>query len=271
VTARAPRTPDVRPETRRHAMPAKPQDVTNPGFRPVSHDRAVDQQVLAFNTTADDTLSVSVADGTPFFRISQLVLTDLVLEETDPGEVPGHPTPIRFWAETSPVASGDGSTPLRVTTDQRLHVSVTLDVPEHRRSPGPLSGTLLVQGAAFRRSLEMRTVYLAVNENSPIGQRWRDMGGDAFFGAPQTNEHPDSTGPGEIQEFDNGILYQISGHGVVYFTRDAFSGWSSVAPTGDVIRDAVGLPLEDTITRPDGVQVQRFQFGAVVVPAGGFA
>jgi hypothetical protein len=92
------------------------------------------------------------------------------------------------------------------------------------------------------------------------------MGREAFFGPPLKNEQPDQTGPGEVQEFENGVHYQISGHGVVYFTHDAFNRWPGVTGTGDVIRDVVGLPLEDTITRADGVQVQRFQFGAIVVP-----
>jgi hypothetical protein len=133
------------------AITPKPKDVTSAAFAPVAHDRVVEHEVLAFNRAGDDVVAASITVGAPFFRASQVAVTNLTLQESDPGEVHGHPDPVRFWSESSPVAISDGATPLSITADQRLHVSVALDIPEHRLPPGPIRGTLLVRGSGLSR------------------------------------------------------------------------------------------------------------------------
>ena len=242
----------------------RPRDVENPAFPPVNHDRVARVAVLVFNVPVSDTITATITDGASIFSVTDLSSYDLTLTEADPSDLPpGHP-PVLYWDETLAVRT-DGSTNLPVSESQRVHVTVSLLVREHTRLPGALTATLGIQGTTISRALALTGMYLAVDERTAIGQRWRDMGGEAFFGTVYSNEHFDATGPGVAQEFANGVLYEISGAGVRYFTNDAFTEWRGGTPLGDKVSDDIGNPLEDTITRPDGIQVQRFQFGAIVV------
>lgn len=250
------------------AIPRKPRNITDGALGAVVHDEPADKDVLAVIVGQDDALIAQITAGSPYFRLRDFWVADLEIEQSDEGP-PGHPHLV-WWNETK-VADFDGVTPLKVSEGQRIHADVSLAVPDGTLLPGPVTGTLTVSGAAFSSTLNLAGTYIAVDPRTAIGQKWRNMGGEAFFGRPINNEHWDDKGPGLAQDFANGTLIEISGHGVFYFSPQVTSLWRAGTTSGDIVRDAVGLPLEDTITRSDGVQVQRFESGAIVVRNDGTA
>jgi hypothetical protein len=115
-------------------------------------------------------------------------------------------------------------------------------------------------------------IYLAVAENTPIGQKWKHMGAEAFFGEVKTNAHPAPDSIGTMQEFANGALWD-TGHGVFYLSRAVYEKWfspsvqSSVTATGDPVRHTLATPIEDTFATVEHGEALRFQGGAIVVRA----
>lgn len=253
--------------------PPQPNNVFAPNFKPVTHDIGIDQDVIASIIGSNGTLTASISAGAPLFQVVGMVANKLSLESVGLDELPHGHAPVTVWQETK-VSSNDGATPLPVQVGQRVHVRVSLEIPAHKLPPGPVSGTLLLQGA-INTSIELSGEYLAVDEKTAIGKRWLELGGDSFLGRPHNNEHSSTIGdtPGETltgieQDFDNGTLFQIGGHGVTFFTFQCFAKWIGSTHLGDSVFDAIDIPLGDTFTRPDGLQVQSFKFGAIVVKAG---
>src|SRR5262249_41273896 len=136
-----------------------------------------------------------------FFKVVKVTVYNWIVQDiTD--ELPlGHHGLVTHHLEMEEVATSDGLTPLHVLKGQAVVVEVQARVTQHSIPPGPFSGTLLLQGQSMSRTVNLSGTYLAVNENSPIGQKWKQMGGEQFFGQVLTNEAPTPDGRAIIQEF----------------------------------------------------------------------
>lgn len=248
-------------------QPPKPADYSNGLIFPTTHDKEVSNEVLAALVPAD-TITFSVS-GSPYLRVSDVIVNDLVLTSVDPSELPpGHVGPVGTWEED---LSGeyDGSTPVPVTQGQRVHVRVALKVPEHAIPPGPVTGTLTLQGSVYAKTVALQGTYLAVADNTPIAQKWNALGGELFFGAVVTNAHPAPFGSGSIQEFANGGALWDTDQGVFYLSKDVYAKWRAeqvaANASGQIIATVLGSPVEDTFTTVEGGQAMRFQGGVIVI------
>src|SRR5262249_59644619 len=102
----------------------------------------VTHEVLAHTLQQDDTLTVAIASGAPFFSVLDFWAGELQLER-DP-EGPGGSV-LTFWDETR-VAGSDGGAALAVQKGQRVHVEIGLHVPKNVLSASDLAGGVAVRG-----------------------------------------------------------------------------------------------------------------------------
>jgi uncharacterized protein with LGFP repeats len=244
----------------------KPPMVIDGSFPSVSDGAHVEQLVYGIDLAsgvASEPVTAMITTGNDLFAVSELAVYDLVFERVDPGDLPAG-SPVKFYWDQVLVASNDGSTPLTVAGGQRVEVRVRLRTPLVGTVPGDLGGTLSIAYNGPGMTVALTSQYIGVNPDSPIGIRWSQLGGAATLGLPRENEHPDSVGPGMRQMFQFGVLYQISGRGVVCFTPEGYAKWAGGTELVASVRDAVGLPLDDAARRAGGVTVQLFDFGAIV-------
>src|SRR5258708_29107728 len=79
-------------------QPPKPADYSNGLIFPTTHDKEVSNEVLAVLVPAD-TITFSIS-GSPYLRVSDVIVNDLMLTTVDPGELPpGHVGPVGTWEE----------------------------------------------------------------------------------------------------------------------------------------------------------------------------
>src|SRR5262249_26333997 len=167
---------------------------------------------------------------------------DLVLKVADPFELPPGTPSFRYWDEDE-IANSDGATPLAVRQGQRVYVVVAAEAPEHALPPGTFTGALALSGSAFSRIVALRRIYLAVDENSAIGRKWLQMGGEQRLGEVRSNAHPAPDGKGVIQEFANGVLYEAPGIGVFFMSPAIYAKWTSPEVTS--AKDTVSRTVQD--------------------------
>ena len=128
-------------------IPRKPGDVQSGTFPPVPHDHPVAQEVCVFNVSTSDSLTLSIT-GSDFYKPAGGTVFDLNLEVIDPSELLHGHGAVRVWEEENP-RPFDGTAPVPVTGDQRIHISVSTRVPAGSGpAPGPYTGTLVVRGQA---------------------------------------------------------------------------------------------------------------------------
>ena len=250
--------------------PPKPPGFQKGNLDPVTHDRRISAAVLATYAQAGGAYTGSITAGAPYFTGLYVSAYDMVLStvDVDPSELPpGHYHGPYFYWDQQLAGSTDGSTPLQVTAGQYVVVSVSAMVPEHSLTPGVFTGSLALQGPLGTQPVALRCTYLAVDDNSAIGAKWAAMGGEARLGAVLSNAQADPNGPGTLQDFTNGVLYEVTGVGVFYLSNAVYAEWNSATATGDDVRTAVGVPTEDTFSTVDGGEALRFRTGAVVVRA----
>jgi uncharacterized protein with LGFP repeats len=250
-------------------IPPQPQDYQDGTFDPIVHDRPISNEVMEITLGADDTLTASITGGSSFFKVLGVEKYELLLDQLPHG--PGHtPGPIYFWTQEK-VGESNGVVPLSVAKGQRVHVNVTAQVAQNALPPGPFSGTLALRGGSLSRTVPLQGIYLAVDEQSPIGQKWKQMGGEARLGDVLTNAHPAPDGRDTVQEFTNGTLYDAPGSGVFYLSSAVYAKWMSPSvaeaktATGQIVRDYLGLPTGDTFATPEGGEASRFNNGLIVV------
>ena len=256
-----------------NVIPPKLPDSENGTLSPIPHDRQTSSEVLTVTVGENDSLTASIKSGAPFFKVLEVAAYNLVRETVDPSELPpGHHGPVFYWTEEK-VRSSDGVTPLAVTKGERIHLTVSAEVALHALRPGPFSGAVALRGATLSRTVAVQGTYLAVDEQSPIGRKWMQMGGEARLGEVRTNAHPAPDGQGTIQEFANGALYEVPGVGVFYLSAGVYAKWVSPAvadaktATGQIVQQFLGFPTEDTFATPEGGEALRFKNGVIVVRA----
>ncbi|HEX3479660.1 MAG TPA: hypothetical protein VHT91_31770 [Kofleriaceae bacterium] len=246
-------------------IPANPKaDHELSDFDSQTHDQPKSLYVLGITMATDDIVTASITAGIGLFKILVIDVGDWIRVEFDPNEFPHHKAPPPEWRAPE-VGRSDGVVPLPVKRGQLLSVEIVAQVPEHALPPGPFTGTLHVQGATFSRTVSLRGNYLAVDENTPIGQKWRQLGGEAAVGSVLSNAHFDPAVQAVIQDFDRGAICNVPGAGAFFLSSLVLAKWKSVTAAGDDVRAATGLPIEDVFAAADRSDVQRFQTGAIVV------
>jgi hypothetical protein len=229
------------------------------------HDRQVSDSVIATYIQQDDNMSASITAGSPYFKDLHLVAYDLVLLEADPSLIL-HGQPNHYW-DRQITATSDGSTPIPAKTGQYVVVGVTAEVPEHALAPGVFTGAVVLKSTfpELSETVALAATYLAVDEDSPIGVKWLLIGGESRTGDVRANAHADPNSGGTLQEFANGVLYEVRGGAVYYLSLAVYMKWNSKTSVGDSVRSAVGFPIGDTFQRLAQGEASQFQAGAIVV------
>jgi hypothetical protein len=264
------------------SQPLPPED--SGGFTAVPHDTPVTHTVLGVSMPNALSLTASITAGSPYFKVAQLQCYNVTWTMNDPndGELPvGHPVRPTWSPELTLAGSSDGVTPLSVQGGQWVGLEVSVDVPQGASlPPGPFTGTAVIRGGSFQRSVDLQCSYLAVNLASPIGQKWQALGGESKLGAVQALPVTAPDGKGTIQTFANGTLYQVpaaaGAQPPVYFLSNAvYAKWLSLQGTTDAtgapVWNALGFPGGDTFATVEGGQACDFQDGAIVVRKSGQA
>ena len=255
-------------------IPPRPPNYANGVFAPLTGGQSATNRVLSLEIPVTDTLTASISGGEPDFSVGTIESFNVVLEAVDSsGELKGPPRVILVW-DTELVGTAPNT--LSFTAGQRADVLVTLTVPPSA-APGTISAVLtLAGGGGFSRSLNLQATVIGVNFTSPIGLKWAQMGGQAFFGNPLGNEHSTPDGTGVMQEFSNGgALYETAGGQVYYMSPRIYSKWHSpeVAQgktgTGANVQAGLGQPIEDTFKTREGGEAMRLTSGAIVSRAFG--
>ena len=253
------------------------------GFTAVPHDTPLTHSVLGMSMPNALTLTASITAGSPYFKVAQLQCYNVTWVMNDPndGELPaGHPPVRPTWSPVlTLVGSSDGVSPLSVQGGQWVGVEVSVDVPQGASlPPGPFTGTVVIEGGSFQRSVDLQCSYLAVDPNSPIGLKWQALGGESKLGAVQTLPVTAPDGKGTIQTFANGTLYQVAAGAQppVYFLSNAvYAKWLSLQGTTDAtgtpVWNALGFPAGDTFATVEGGQACDFQDGTIVARKSGQA
>ncbi len=246
--------------------PPRPSPFHKGAMGALTHDRQISDVVLATYIQNDDNVSASITAGSPYFKDLYVAAYNLVLLEVDPEFPVLHGHTNLYW-DREIAASSDGTTPIPAKTGQYVVVGATAQVPEHALAPGVFTGTVVLKGNTFSETVALAGTYLAVDENSQIGRKWLQIGGESRTGEVRANAHADPNGGGTLQEFANGVLYEVPGIGVYFLSPAVYAKWNSKTGTGEPVRAVVGLPTGDTIQRPGQGEASQFTTGAIMVPA----
>jgi hypothetical protein len=158
-------------------------------------------------------LTAAITSGGGIFKVVGIVAYELVLVPVDQNELP-HPVPLggagSYWEKQNPVSS-DGVRPLAVKQGQLVYLNVAVNVPNGTLPPGSFSGNVVMTGGAAPVTVPLQGTYLAVDVNTPIGQKWLALGGEAKLGDVLSNTHRAADDQGNVQEFANGAIYEVTG------------------------------------------------------------
>ena len=147
-------------------IPPKPKDFVNGAVGDAgdnADDTVVTHEVLAHTLQQDDTLTVVISSGAPFFSVLDFWVGELRLEH-DP-EGPGGKT-LTFWDETR-VAGFDSGVALPVQKGQRVHVEIGLHVPKNVLTAGIIEGAVSVRGAKTDIVVSLHGTYTPSAPPSP--------------------------------------------------------------------------------------------------------
>jgi hypothetical protein len=139
-------------------------------FGAVTFDAPKSQTAWGGLMSAAANLTASVTAGSSYFEILQLNACDVtwhsVLEDPNDGELPaGHGRvgiTEYIFPTLTPVGSSNGVNPLAVEAGQWVGLYVSVDVPPGSSlTPGPFTGTAVIQGGSFFKTVELHAVYVA--------------------------------------------------------------------------------------------------------------
>jgi hypothetical protein len=180
-----------------------PTDITDGDFKNITDGQHLVQTVLTWTASASDTVSATITSGAPAFQLDALAIFKWTLDAGHPTALPPDPA---HWALV-PTTQSKG-TAVAVDSGDVVQVTVALQPPPNTPY-GSLEGTLVVKGAILNKTVPLRCDYLGVDLNSDIGLKWQSMGGAGFFGEVLGNVQAAPDGRGTMQQFANGVLYQL--------------------------------------------------------------
>lgn len=230
---------------------------------------------------ADAIVTASIAPASTLFSIASVTAYNIALVDVPPSELPpghvGPPPKQKVYTETG---HSDGKTPLHVHKGQEVDVRVELAVPTSAVTPGDVAATLAIHGDAWGKAAEvaLHGMLLTVDEGTPIGEKWRELGALAFSGAVLANAQTMLDALGAFQTFANGAIVYSPDFGAVWLAQPVFAKLNAPevaqgqGANGENIRDYLGYPTGDTFPTIElGGQAAIFTRGIIVVRASGAA
>ncbi|HZO76388.1 MAG TPA: hypothetical protein VFB60_29585 [Ktedonobacteraceae bacterium] len=110
-----------------------------------------------------------------------------------------------------------------------------------------------------------------VDEKSPIGQKWLELGGKDGLGDPFDTAQPFSDQVGSYQQFANGAIFYSIAYGAVVVSSTIFAKWASISVTnaatycGDLVQDYLGYPTDDFFSTAEGGYAAYFERGTIII------
>nr|WP_290227779.1 hypothetical protein [Trichocoleus desertorum] len=108
-----------------------------------------------------------------------------------------------------------------------------------------------------------------VDEESPIGRKWKAAGGAGTLGNPTSTPQPTPDGKGTYQEFKQAVIFYSAAYGARILSRALYNKW--VALAGNGVQSYIGYPTHDYFGTRDGGQAIYFERGMIVVRGSGQA
>lgn len=142
-------------------IPPRLADFENGDFPAVGPDQLMTQEVLGLTIAVNDTCTVSLPAGAPFFQNAQATAYTLKLEPVDPSELPpGHKGKVYEWVYEA-TARSDGTTPFPVLAGQQILVTVDVFVHQGELVGGStFLGEVELQGATFKKFVVLTSKYV---------------------------------------------------------------------------------------------------------------
>ncbi len=109
-----------------------------------------------------------------------------------------------------------------------------------------------------------------VDEKSPIGQKWLELGGKDGLGDPLDSAQPFSDQVGSYQQFANGAIFSSIAYGAVVVSSAIFAKWASISVTnaatycGDLVQEYLGYPTDDSFPTAEGGYAAYFERGTII-------
>jgi hypothetical protein len=248
--------------------PKRPADRLDGDLGAVSAGASAAQTVMGLTWKSDASVMPVVTSDSGLFGLDadRCGIVQPTLESSNEG-LRGQT--LFYWVD-EPVAQFDGANPMPIAPGQRLQVYATVMAPPDGTRPGTLQGLLTIEGSDPQVTLPLEVEFVAVDPDSPIGRKWTAMGGATVFGAPVDNEHP--VGDGTIQQdFGNGTLVERPDGTVVFVSTLIQASFGYITTDTWPLFEGLGLPADDTVSRPDGIVLQRYDQGLVVLRSAGTA
>ncbi|HEY9859423.1 MAG TPA: hypothetical protein V6D16_07950, partial [Candidatus Obscuribacterales bacterium] len=108
-----------------------------------------------------------------------------------------------------------------------------------------------------------------VDEESPIGRKWKAAGGASTLGNPTSNPQPTPDGGGTYQEFKQAVIFYSAAYGARILSRALYNKWVALASNG--VQGYIGYPTHEYFGTKDGGQAIYFERGMIVVRGSGQA
>lgn len=226
-------------------------------------------------------VTAAIVPASASFSILSVTAYDVTHVDVPPGEVPpGHVGPPPKQRIFTATGHSDGKTPLHVKKGQAVDVRVGLAPLTSGVTPGDVAATLTIHGDAWGNvaDVALHGTLLTVDEGTPIGEKWLELGALAFSGAVLANAQTMPDGAGAFQTFANGAIVYSPDFGAVWLAQPVFAKLNAPevaqdqASNGDNIRDYLGYPTGDSFqTIERGGQAAIFSRGIIVVRASGSA
>ena len=227
---------------------------------------------------SDAIVTASIAPASTLFSITSVTAYNVAIVDVPlpPGHV-GPPLKKKVYTQTG---RSDGKTPLPAHKGQEVDVLVELAVPTSAVTPGDVAATLAIHGDTWGKAAEvaLHGTLLTVDEGTPIGEKWRELGALAFSGAVLANAQTMPDALGAFQTFENGAIVYSPDFGAAWLAQPIFAKLNSPeiaqgqGADGENIRDYLGYPTGDTFpTIERGGQAAIFTRGIIVVRARGAA
>ena len=227
---------------------------------------------------SDAIVTASIAPASTLFSITSVTAYNVAIVDVPlpPGHV-GPPLKKKVYTQTG---RSDGKTPLPAHKGQEVDVLVELAVPTSAVTPGDVAATLAIHGDTWGKAAEvaLHGTLLTVDEGTPIGEKWRELGALALSGAVLANAQTMPDALGAFQTFENGAIVYSPDFGAAWLAQPIFAKLNSPeiaqgqGADGENIRDYLGYPTGDTFpTIERGGQAAIFTRGIIVVRARGAA
>jgi hypothetical protein len=245
-------------------------------FGTATYSDSVSRRASNDSVPADANVTANIAGAeSSFFVIGNVTSYEVSWKIVPPP--PEHKGPPQKQKVYKKVGQSDGKTPLHVSKGQAVSVSLALRLPSTKVPPGPAAASLNIQGDSWgATAIVLNANFISVDESTPIGVKWDEMGGLSASGTVLANAQSMPDGVGAYQIFNNGTIVYSPDFGAWWLSKAVYDKLNSssltqgTTATGQIIRDYLGYPTGDTFaTVEEGGEATLFEHGMIVVRAAG--